>query len=87
MKKEQELSELAQKILEVEQDYRKFGKNRDEAIRKHVGVTPTRYYLYLGTLLDDEEFYYANPPLVDRLKRLRDERLRERHSVDGLESL
>lgn len=87
MKKERELSELAQKILEVEQGYRRFGRTRDEAIRKHIGVTPTRYYLYLGTLLDSEDFYYADPPLVDRLKRLRDERLRERHGVDGSESL
>ncbi|MDY5585491.1 MAG: DUF3263 domain-containing protein [Arcanobacterium sp.] len=84
MKKKREISGIAQKILEVEQGYQQFGKTRDEAIRKHVGVTPTKYYLYLGTLLDDENFYYADPPLVDRLKRLRDARLRERHGLEEL---
>jgi hypothetical protein len=51
---------------------------KDEAIRDAFGVTPWRYYQELRSLLDRPEALQHDPQLVNRLRRLRDERRRQR---------
>ncbi|MDO5025105.1 MAG: DUF3263 domain-containing protein [Trueperella sp.] len=72
------LSELETRILEVERSWWRIAKTRDQAIREHVGITPTRYYLLLSQMLDSPRVWRADPALIGRLRELRDQRLAER---------
>lgn len=47
---------------------------RDTAIRHHLGLTPTEYHRRLHYLIDRPEALAADPVLVNRLRRLRDQR-------------
>ncbi len=73
------LSALEQRILEVEQNFLRYGKSRKEAILRHTGLAEHTYYFMLGGLLHDPRFYLADPVLVDRLRRLQQARLAERN--------
>ena len=70
--------DLAQKVLLIERSWWKIAPTRAEAIRKVLDFSESRYYLILGTLLDSYDFWKLDPPLVGRLKALRDGRLEER---------
>lgn len=73
-----EFRDLAEKILLIEREWWKIAPTRTEAIRQVLGFSEARYYLILGTLLDSYDFWKLDPPLVGRLKSLRDSRLEER---------
>lgn len=73
-----ELTASERSILEVEKSWWRIAATKEQAIRKELGVTPTRYYLILNQLVDDPRAFRAEPQLVDRLRRLRDARLEER---------
>ncbi|MDR6939808.1 DUF3263 domain-containing protein [Arcanobacterium hippocoleae] len=75
---EQELADLQRKILQIESGWWKIAESRSDAIKQLLGFSETRYYLILGTLLDSPDFWKLDPPLVDRLRRLRDQKLAER---------
>lgn len=51
---------------------------KEEAIRADLGMPPARYYQLLGRLIDTTAAQQHDPMLVKRLRRLRDDELRER---------
>jgi hypothetical protein len=52
--------------------------DKEEAIRHELGETPARYYQLLGRVIDDPAALAADPQLVHRLQRIRDERRTQR---------
>ncbi|MEU3374524.1 DUF3263 domain-containing protein [Streptomyces sp. NPDC006660] len=44
---------------------------KERAIREELGMSPTRYYQLLNTLLDDPRALAHDPVTVNRLRRLR----------------
>ncbi|MDP9806194.1 hypothetical protein J2S70_000776 [Trueperella bonasi] len=76
--KMEELTEFEASVLEFERAWWRYGATRDQAIRRAMQMSPIRYHLLLTHLLDSEHFWRADPALVDRLRRLREERLAER---------
>lgn len=78
-----ELSALAQKVLQVERGWWKVAATRAEAISKLTGMSEARYYLLLSALLDQPRFWQADPVLVDRLRRLRQQKMSERLGGDA----
>lgn len=46
---------------------------REDAIRSELGMQPIRYYQHLNRLLDSPDALAAEPQLVRRLQRLRDD--------------
>ena len=54
---------------------------REEAITVELGLTPWRYEQILGQVLDNPAALVAEPMLVNRLRRLRATRRRQRRSA------
>lgn len=75
------LSEFEAKALEFERGWWQYGATRDLAIRHAMGMNSVRYHLLLTRMLDQEHVWRADPVLVDRLRKLRDERLGERRGT------
>lgn len=74
------LTETEQQILAFEGRWYRHGGAKDEAITVELGLTPTRYYqLLLGVdgIIDNPAALEHAPTLVNRLRRLRQQR---RHS-------
>jgi len=46
---------------------------REDAVRSELGMQPIRYYQHLNRLLDSPDALAAEPQLVRRLRRLRDD--------------
>ncbi|MHC2849570.1 uncharacterized protein DUF3263 [Corynebacterium mucifaciens] len=46
---------------------------REDAVRSELGMQPIRYYQRLNRLLDSPDALAAEPQLVRRLQRLRDD--------------
>lgn len=68
-----------QEVLAFERAWehrRQHDGHKDNAIRATFGTTPIRYYQVLARLLDEPEALAADPVLVSRLRRVRDERRR-----------
>ena len=76
-----QMNSMERAILEIERGH--WGKytKRDEAIEKLTGLSTFQYYVILSDLLNRPYFWEADPVLVDRLRRLRDRKLRERMIV------
>lgn len=51
---------------------------KEQAIRDEFGFSPTHYYQILNTLLDDPAALAHSPALVNRLRRVREAKRRER---------
>ncbi|MFL6001056.1 MAG: DUF3263 domain-containing protein [Streptomyces sp.] len=51
---------------------------KERAIREELGLAPVRYYQLLNALLDDERALVFDPVTVNRLRRVREARRRER---------
>ena len=47
--------------------------SREDAVRSELGMQPIRYYQRLNRLLDSPDALAAEPQLVRRLQRLRDD--------------
>lgn len=60
--------------------WRRHAGAKEEAIRAELGMPPARYYQLLGRLIETAEAQEHDPMLVKRLRRLRDERVRQRLS-------
>ncbi len=67
-------------ILELERSWWRYPGAKDTAVREKFDMTPTRYYQVLNALIDRPESLEADAMLVRRLRRLRDERARQRSS-------
>ncbi|MCX3061608.1 DUF3263 domain-containing protein [Streptomyces beihaiensis] len=51
---------------------------KERAIREELDLAPVRYYQVLNALIDDARALAAAPVTVNRLRRVREERRRER---------
>ncbi|WP_028479408.1 DUF3263 domain-containing protein [Nocardia sp. CNY236] len=65
-------------ILSFERQWWKYAGAKEEAIRELFGLSPTRYYQVLNTMIDRPEALAADPMLVKRLRRLRASRQKAR---------
>ena len=72
------LSERDQQILGFERLWWKYAGAKEQAIRDQFGMSATRYYQVLNTLIDRQESLAFDPLLVKRLRRLRAARQRQR---------
>lgn len=63
-------------ILGFERRWFRVPGAKDQAIRELFGMTSTRYYQVLNTLIDRPEALAADPMLVKRLRRMRQARRR-----------
>lgn len=60
-------------ILAFEHYFWKHPGAKDWAIRKQLGISPTRYYQLLNALLDDPEMLRKDPVTINRLRRQREQ--------------
>ncbi len=65
-------------ILAFERQWWRYAGAKEQAIRDLFGMSATRYYQVLNTLIDRPEALAADPMLVKRLRRLRTTRQRAR---------
>lgn len=80
------LSDRDKSILDFERGWWRLPGSKEAAIRERFGLSTTRYYELLSTLLDSREALEYDPLVVRRLRRLRDRRRRARfegRSADG----
>jgi hypothetical protein len=72
------LGERAKRILDFEREWWKYAGAKEQAVREHFDLSPTRYYQLLNRVIDDEHALSYDPMLVKRLRRLRAARQRQR---------
>ncbi|MCS3778788.1 DUF3263 domain-containing protein [Tsukamurella ocularis] len=65
-------------ILAFERQWWKYAGAKEDAIKELFGLSATRYYQVLNTLVDTPEALAADPMLVKRLRRVRAGRQRAR---------
>jgi hypothetical protein len=75
------LSELETKILEFERTWWRHAGAKESSIKELFNLTPPAYYQMLNNLIDREAALMAQPLLVKRLLRLRDQRSAARSST------
>ena len=73
-----ELSEAQRAILAFEKRWWRQAGSKEQAIRDTFGLSATRYYQLLNTLLDNPLALAHDPLVVQRLRRLRASRSRRR---------
>ncbi|MFV2099593.1 DUF3263 domain-containing protein [Micromonospora sp. LOL_024] len=73
-----DLGEQEREILAFERQWWRHAGAKEQAIRDRFGLSATRYYQMLNTLLDNPAALGADPVLVGRLIRLRAARARNR---------
>lgn len=61
-------------ILAFERQWWKHAGAKEQAIKDQFDLSATRYYQLLNNLIDQPAAYVADPALVKRLRRLREER-------------
>lgn len=69
-----ELAPRDAQILDFEESWFTSVVPKDQAIMEHFGLSATRYYQQLNTLLDEPAALAYKPLLVKRLRRLRSQR-------------
>ena len=72
------LTEAEQGILEFERQWWKHAGAKEQAIADLFGMSATRYYQTLNGLIDRPEALLFDPMLVKRMRRLRDQRQKQR---------
>ncbi|EPH07245.1 hypothetical protein HMPREF1531_00302 [Propionibacterium sp. oral taxon 192 str. F0372] len=72
------LTEQEMAILDFEKCWWQAKVSKETEIRDRFGITIARYYQILNSLLDRPEALCHDPLLVKRLRRLREQRQRER---------
>ncbi len=65
-------------ILDFEREWWKYAGAKEQAIRDHFDLSPTRYYQLLNRIIDEDDAEAYDPMLVKRLRRLRAARQRKR---------
>jgi hypothetical protein len=73
-----ELSDEERAILAFERQRWKYAAAKESAILTQFGMSGTRYYRVLNGLLDQPATVAYDPVLVNRLRRLREARRRQR---------
>ena len=74
------LTELESKILEFERTWWRHAGAKESSIKELFNLTPPAYYQLLNNLIDTPAALMAEPLLVKRLLRLRDQRTAARSS-------
>jgi hypothetical protein len=74
------LTELESKILEFERNWWRHAGAKESSIKELFNLTPPAYYQLLNNLIDRPAALMAEPLLVKRLLRLRDQRTAARSS-------
>lgn len=72
------LSDEQRTVLELEASWWRYAGAKEAAIRERLGWSSTRYYQVLNALLDDPAALEHSPMVVNRLRRVREERRRLR---------
>ena len=75
------LSELELKMLEFERTWWRHAGAKESSIKELFNLTPPAYYQMLNNLIDRPAALMAQPLLVKRLLRLRDQRTTTRSST------
>lgn len=78
-----ELSDHERDILDFEAGTFNGAGAKELAIRSRFGLGATHYYQQLNALLDNQAALAHNPTLVNRLRRLRQRRMRSRTARRG----
>lgn len=65
-------------VLAFERQWWRYAGAKEAAIREQFGLSATRYYQVLNTVIDRPEALAADPLLVRRLRRMRATRQRQR---------
>jgi hypothetical protein len=73
-----ELDDREREILAFERAQWKYAGAKETAVRDLFDMSSTRYFQVLNALIDRPAAYVADPVLVKRLRRLRDERRQRR---------
>lgn len=68
-------------MLDLERQTWKHAGSKTQAILELFGCHETQYYSELGVLIDRPEALAAAPQVVNRLRRLRDTRMRRRGAL------
>ncbi len=76
-----ELSVRDAEILDFERTWWRSPSAKEQTIRERFDMSPTRYYQVLNALIDNPAALASDPLLVKRLRRLRDERRRNRSAA------
>jgi hypothetical protein len=76
-----ELSDRDAEILDFERTWWRSPGAKEQTIRERFDMSPTRYYQVLNALIDNPAALASDPLLVKRLRRLRDERRRNRSAA------
>ncbi len=63
-------------ILQIEQRFYRHAGSKWAAVRDELGLDPTQYAQLLNRLLDDPEAALVAPSVVNRLRRIREQRTR-----------
>ena len=74
----QGLSDRDRAVLGVERRTWPGPGAKERAIREQLDISPTRYYQLLNALLDDPRALAHDPVTVNRLRRVRESRRRNR---------
>lgn len=74
------LSERDLAVLALEAEFPRHTPGKDEAIRVRLGLTATRYYRILGTLIETRAALEHDAVLVWRLRRLQQNRAARREA-------
>ena len=72
------VDERTKAILAFEREWWKYAGAKEQAIKEHFDLSPTRYYQLLNRIIDDEQAEAYDPLLVKRLRRMRASRQRQR---------
>ncbi len=75
------LTEIETKILEFERTWWRHAGAKESSIKELFNLTPPAYYQLLNNLIDRPAALMAEPLLVKRLLRLRDQRTAARSST------
>ncbi len=67
-----------QEILDFERTWGRGAAGKGTAVRERFGLSPARYYQLLNRLIDHPEAVQYDPMLVQRLRRVREDRRRRR---------
>jgi len=73
-----ELTDVENDILATERLWWQYAGAKEQLIRDKFDMSATRYYQKLNSLIDREEALAHDPLLVNRLRRVRDDRQRSR---------
>ena len=74
------LSRLEIEMLDFERTWWRYAGVKESSIKELFNLTPPAYYQLLNNLIDRDAALIADPILVKRLRRLRDQRTTSRSS-------